>query len=557
MKAGIIQMKIRSGGDFSPVRNGNSVTYLAAKVNFRHRVATRSMIRQKFGKSILITLCVSSAAHSQRLVVVPPQPAEVSTLTAAIAEAYRSNPSLGVSRYDLKALYEGYAQARAEQRLNIQTQLVGSNVPQQIGTDPRSNTYGALIVDQPIYSGGKTTADIASASASAKAGEASLRATEGDVLLGVITAYTDVRRDQRSLDIRRDDLVVLNSLLREIAARRQAGELTATDVAQAEAQVRTAEAQVASAQAQLEASRATFAMLVGLAPGHLTPEPPLPNVPGTIDVALRSAGIDNPDIAAAKATADSSAQRINAARAGGMPTMSFRSIFGVNGSISPLFLRTDIPRFTNQLSVSVPFTMGGRIRSSIRQAEDQNAADRLRIEQAQRVTMQGVFQSWNADVAARRAGQVQVAQLQAAKTLLDGSLQEYRVGLRTTFDVLYAEQTLRDTLLAIASSDCDAYVAEATLLRKVGALNVADLTMTAPSFNPIAEARAAERRDRLPWDGVFALLDRVGSDSFHPKPLANYPVAITQLKASSGPGPRDFASVSVPANAVSPSAEIQ
>ncbi len=186
-----------------------------------------------------------------------------------------------------------------------------------------------------------------------------------------------------------------------------------------------------------------------------------------------------------------------------------------------------------------------------------NAADRLRIEQAQRVTMQGVFQSWNADVAARRSGQVQVAQLQAAKTLLDGSLQEYRVGLRTTFDVLYAEQTLRDTLLAIASSDCDAYVAEATLLRKVGALNVADLTMAAPSFNPIAEARAAERRDRLPWDGVFALLDRVGSGSFHPKPLTNYPIAITQLKASSGPGPRDFASVSVPANAVSPSAEIQ
>ncbi len=72
------------------------------------------------------------------------------------------------------------------------------------------------------------------------------------MLLGVITAYTDVRRDQRSLDIRRDDLVVQNSLLREIAARRQAGELTATDVAQAEAQVRTAEAQVASAQAQLE-----------------------------------------------------------------------------------------------------------------------------------------------------------------------------------------------------------------------------------------------------------------------------------------------------------------
>ncbi len=61
---------------------------------------------KKFRKSILIILCVSSAAHSQQRVVIPAQPAEVSTLTAAIAEAYRSNPSLGVSRYDLKALYE-------------------------------------------------------------------------------------------------------------------------------------------------------------------------------------------------------------------------------------------------------------------------------------------------------------------------------------------------------------------------------------------------------------------------------------------------------------------
>lgn len=466
-------------------------------------------------------------------------------MTAALAEAYRSSPTLGISRYDLKALDEGYAQARAEQRLTVQAQVVGSNVPQQLGTDPRSNTYGAIVVDQPIYSGGKTTADIAGARASVRAGEATVRASEGDTLLGVITAYADVRRDQRSLDIRRDDLIVLNSLLREISARRVAGEMTATDVAQADAQVRIAQAQLAAAQAQLEASRANFAAIVGRVPGTLTPEPPLPNVPRSITTALDTSASSSPEITGARATADSSAQRVNAARASGMPTLSFRSTFGFNGATDPLLLRTDVPGFTNQLTFSVPFIAGGRIRSSIRQAEDQNAADRLRIEQAQRATTQGVFQSWNADVAARQAGKVQIAQLQAAKTLLDGSLQEYRVGLRTTFDVLYAEQTLRDTLLSIASSECDAYVAEATLLRRMGYLDLASLTTAIPSFNPIAEARDAERRDRLPWDSIFAALDRLGSGGFRPRPLKTYPVPTSTIKATTSAGPQDFAPVFV------------
>lgn len=484
---------------------------------------------------------MSSTAHSQTITGPPEEAGSITTLADALATAYRTNPMLGVSRYNLRALDEGYVQARAEQRLSLQVQVLQGN-GQVAAVDPRANLDGALVAEQPIYSGGRTSADIGAAAAAVRAGREAVRATEGDTLLAVITSYVDVRRDERSLAIRRDDLTVLSSLVREISARREAGELTATDVAQAETQIHIAEAQAIDAEAQLEASRATFAALVGDVPGRLAPEPPLPGVPPSIGSALRLADISSPDVAQARETAQSSGERVDAARASRRPTLSYRLTLDVAGRTDPLLPRTDHPEMIGQLALNVPLFSGGRLASQVRQAEDQNAADRLRVEQARRTVTQTVLQAWNADVAARRSRDTQTDQLAASRTLLEGTLAEYRLGLRSTFDVLNAEQNLRDTLLSLIVSEHDAYVAEATLLRRVGFLEVTPLMTGVPHDDPIAKFKEVERRDRLPWDGVFALLDSAARPHFRPRPVTAPPPAVDpKISQSAGSHPRTFA----------------
>ena len=309
--------------------------------------------------------------------------------------------------------------------------------------------------------------------------------------------------------------MVLQSILREVDARRIAGELTATDVAQTDAQVRLAESQTTSAEAQLEASRAAYAVVVGRDPGSLAPEPRLPSIPKTVTAAFAAGEALNPEIEQARYTAQSSDERVAVAKAGKRPTVSVRSTLSAIGETDPLRITTTRPAVGSQVVLSVPLFDGGRLSSLVRQAEYQDGADHLRIVQARRDLYQAVLDAWNSDVAARRNLDTQTVELRSTRIYLEGMLQEYRLGLRSTFDVLFAEQTLRDTLLALAASERDVYVAEATLLRRIGTLE-ASTVLDLPAGDADAELKAARRRDHLPWDAIFALLDRIARPTFRP-----------------------------------------
>jgi len=261
-----------------------------------------------------------------------PEPAPTENMADAIALAYRSNPTLQARRYDLRATDENLGLALSELRPTTQLQVTGQYNKTVPGRTTQATRFGAkssiitsnslnsqFIVTQPITTGGKASADIDAASDSIRAGRAGLNATEGDLLLQTITAYLDVRSDTRALAIRSANLAQLSATLAEVKARREAGELTRTDIAEAETQLETAQTNTNLQREQLEQSRATYAALVGVNPGNLAPEPPLPQLPATIDEAFDRADQLNPELAQARFTERASRARISwmtAARAG-------------------------------------------------------------------------------------------------------------------------------------------------------------------------------------------------------------------------------------------------
>ena len=167
------------------------------------------------------------------------------------------------------------------------------------------------------------------------AGREALRGAQGDLLVELIAAYSDVRRDRRSLAIRGTNVRVLEATLDENVARRDAGELTRTDIVQAETQLQAARVQRNAADAQTEASTAAFAAIVGREPGNLASGPDLPNLPRSADEAFAVAEAANPDLAAAMATEQASRARIAAAQAEGAPSLSLQGIAGTNGPACP------------------------------------------------------------------------------------------------------------------------------------------------------------------------------------------------------------------------------
>lgn len=457
------------------------------------------------------------------------------SLAQAITDALVTNPELAARRYDLRATDDEISIALSGIRPTAEMQLSGSYdyiLPGSITqagrpisdrlNDPHIQQNGVqtqLVIDQPITTGGRVRGAVASAVATSAAGRASLRGAEGDLLVDLIAAYSDVRRDRRSLGIRGRNVRVLEATLDEIVARRDAGELTRTDIAQAETQLQAARVQHNAAEAQLEASTAAFVAIVGREPGILSEQTDFPGLPASADEAFAIAESLNPDLAAAVATEKASRARIAAARAEGNPQLSIQGIAGTNGPAVPFDRREHDVTFTGRATLTVPIVSGGRVRSLVAQAKNRQSADTLRVEATHRQMVQAVLNAWNQRVTAERNAEAQALQLKAARIYYEGTLEEYREGLRSTFDVLYAQNSLRETEIALLASKRDRFVAQAILLRHIGRLEARELLANAPAYDAAAYAKRAARRGALPSDTVFRAIDGLGAPAVRPQPV--------------------------------------
>lgn len=454
-------------------------------------------------------------------------PTRAETLADAIALAYRTNPTIESSRYDLRATDEGLVQARSQLRPSAELDVTGTYARTVEGrASQRANPFGPeandnnsnqaeILLTQPIYTGGRATAARESAIAAIRSGRETLRGAEGDLLLSVITAYVDVRRYGAALGVWQASVDDLEKLTKEIEARRTAGEVTLTDVAQAQAQLSIARQQVVATEQGLESARTDFAALVGRDAGDLDEEPALPDVPRRVEDAFDLAERQNPELGRAVFTEQGSRADIVAAKAQGRPTLSLRGTATLSGEAVPYHLHDQDQGYTGAVVLSVPLTAGGLVASQIRQAEDRNGSDRFKIEAERREVDRAVSYAWNQMVTAEQEAGLQDEQRRFAETQLDGMVNEYRVGLRSTFDVLYAQQQLRDAEVALLGSQRDRYVAEATLLRQTGLLEARAVMTGVQLHDPAKPLRDIEHRNAVPWETLFAALDKAGAPRSH------------------------------------------
>lgn len=445
--------------------------------------------------------------------------AHAETLADAIALAYDSNPTLQAQRATQRALDESIVQARSGWRPTLSVaayatyqetrtprgpgiDINGDGIPDLPGSGGINETNGGdgrLSLSQPIWTGGRVGAAVSAAEADILQGRENLRRVESQVLANVIQAYSNVRRDQQSLAIRQENVKVLQRQLEESKARFDVGEITRTDVAQSEARLAASQALLRSAQAQLAISRASYAAVVGQNPGDLAPEPSLaPLLPDDVDKAFDVAEENNPQIRAAEYAAQASRARVAAARAERMPNVSVAATLDWTGTADPLHTSTYARDVRGTATVTVPLFTGGLTSSRVRAQIERNNADRIGVETARRSVLQAVTQSWNELLAARANIGSSEEQVKAAMIAAEGTRQEQQVGLRTTIDVLNAEQELRSAQLSQVNSIRDEYVAAASVLFSMGRLEAANLAPTIATYDP----KTNFKKLRITWGWV-------------------------------------------------------
>lgn len=443
--------------------------------------------------------------------------AQAETLQDAVALAYQTNPTLQGQRAQLRALDESYVQARSGLRPQVSAG-VEADYEQNLSTynTPVEDVGASISATQPIYNGGATTAETRAAEYDIQSGRQQLRQVEANVLQAVITAYADVRRDQEALAIAQTNVNVLQSQLDETRARFDAGQRTRTDTAQAEARLAAAQAQLSTARGQLSVSRAEYAAVVGQDPGDLAPPPALPGLPGGVDEAFSAAARENPSIRAADFDEQAASARVAVAKAANHATFGLRAQVGETGYYAndrALGLTSNL--WDHSITASAVFTQplftGGLNESKVRQALETDTAKRVAVEAAQRQTVQAVAQAWSQLTAARANVASNDRQVQADQVAFEGVRQEAGVGLRTTLDILNADQELRSAELALTDARHDEYLADASLLAAMGRLNIALLDPAAPAYDPDRSFQKIKHAGALPWDGVVSRLDSIGA----------------------------------------------
>ncbi|TCM38710.1 TolC family outer membrane protein [Novosphingobium sp. ST904] len=395
-------------------------------------------------------------------------PASAETLGEAIAAAYESNPQLAAARARQEALAETPEQERALARPTV-------SVDGDAGYDRQGyGRAGSLTANLalPVWTGGRVSSAVRAANGDVAAGEEGLRDTAAAILQGVVAAYAALLYNQQAVEVARVGIERLDTQVAETRARYDLGQATRTDVAQLEAQRSTVIANLADAEGALATAAATYRAAVGRDAGVLTADVPSPAaLPASNDDARRAAEAANPLLLQQRLAVEASTARIDRARAEGAPSVDLGGAYGRGGRLAGGNLRDFEGAASVGMTLRVPLLTGGLVSSRVRQAEANNRAERFQADAAEREAVRGADTAWAMLKAAQGRLRANGEGLSAADLALKGVRAEYGFGLRSTIDILVADQSFRAAQLAVALARSDVLVAEAALLRATGRLD--------------------------------------------------------------------------------------
>lgn len=448
-------------------------------------------------------------------VMIPAQaPAE--TLEEVLAEAYTTNPTLKSRRARLRAADEAVPQALSNWRPTVSaTGDVGRSWSRSVSTratpgivstgNNRRVTREAYnvtaiggTVSQPLYRGGRTVAQTNQAEATVEAERALLEATEQTVLLQAAMAFLDVVRDEAVLELNINNEHVLQRQLRDVQARFAVGEVTKTDISQAEARLSQATAGRIAAEGTLQATRAVFTNLIGRPAKSPVAPTEVAKVPALMDEAQNLAQEHNPNVRAAVWTAQAAKEGIDLVQGELLPSVS------LNGSTSQYMDKNFNDTRNSQTEVvvqlSIPIYEGGAVYSRLRAQKQTYGQYLIDADQQRRNAVQDATTGWENLLAARAQVKSYDSQIAASALALKGVEEEARVGTRTVLDVLNAEQELFNAKVNRVKAMRDELVASYTLRSAMGEMTAQSLALKVDLFDPMQNYN--EVRDKWIGGGI-------------------------------------------------------
>ncbi len=417
-------------------------------------------------------------------------PASAQAIEDALAKAYLNNPTLLSTRAGLRSTDESVPQALSDWRPTVEvTGSIGATVVDSstsTETDRRQSRRPkdlGVSLTQPLFRGGRTLAATSGAENDIRAARARLLETEQNILLQAATAYLNVYRDQAVLRLNQNNEEVLQRQLEATRDRFEVGEITRTDVHQAEARLARSKADRIQPAGDLETSRANYLNIVGEpAPVTLTLPERVSDLPDSAEDAVRIAVVNNPGVIAAEFDRRASMDNVDEVWGELLPEVDVTA-----SSTRELQTSSENSlRTTHEvtLNLTIPIYQQGSVYSRLRQARQDAAESTLLIDTERRDAAEAGTQAYESHVTARAQVDAFQTQIEASIVALEGVQREAAVGSRTVLDILDAEQELLDSRVSHVRSERDELVAAYELMSALGRLTAKDLGLTVDLYDP-------------------------------------------------------------------------
>lgn len=424
------------------------------------------------------------------------------TLPEALVRAYQNNPTITGARASQQVNIEQVAIELAPGRPNAAISgTVNDNFERSDRFTPRNSVSATGSASLPIYSGGTIRYSIRSAKSAAQSGGYAVKATQADVFGQVVAAYVNVLRDTEIVQFNEQNVASLRSNLSASTKRYNAGDLTKTDITQSETRLSLAQANLDLAKAQLTGSQETFLALVGTAPEKLEVPPPLSGLPTSVDEAVESALVNNPELIAAKKFRDATAYSVRAAQGQIAPRISvfasnrYVHYLGTENSNPLLGIPSHTMDATAGISFTVPLYQGGLPGAQSRQAIARDSAAIERATELERQVIEdarSAYANWKGTQSAI-AYTAQAAE--SAAIALQSVKAENSAGTRTVLDILNAEQEMLSARIQLAQARRNAYFASFSLLVAMGKAQPEDLGLGVDAiYDPVIALRSARHK---------------------------------------------------------------
>lgn len=444
------------------------------------------------------------------------------TLREALSTAYLTNPTLREARARLRATDEQLSAAMAGWRPTITASASvshseSSSCSKQTysGLDPhtgkvssqtvsscsggsngdnssKSYTTGVSI-SQPIFQGGRTINTIHMSQNQIMAQRASLFATEQQILLSAVSAYVSVVEDEQLLQISLNNEHVLQQQLDAANKRFRLGELSRTDVAQAQGALASATSARQQAEGTLETAQASYQQIIGIpaAPNLLPPQPLV--LPVHSEQEAINAGIhNNPNVINALFSESEQKNNISVQMATIMPQLAAMASYqhgrGWGGG------RSEQDNKMAGLTLQVPIYQGGREYAAVRQARQLANAAHHEVDAQRRQALQLASSSWQQYQASRESIKSNRLAVSANIAALAGVERQALLGTSTTLAVLQQQQTLLQSQQMLIQNIATMVNQSYAVAAAIGRLTAVDLKLSVPLYDETAYYRAVKTR---------------------------------------------------------------